>query len=167
MQEATSRKREIIAVLAVLIVIAAIATSAIISANKKEDDSTASTTPATTTSQQTTTDPSASSSVASDMATTYKDGTYSASGRYNTPGGTEEVTVNVTLAGGTVTASSVEGKATDQTAKEYQDEFIAGYQSQVNGKSVAEINLSRVSGSSLTSRGFNDALSQIRQQASS
>ena len=50
---------------------------------------------------------------------------------------------------------------------EYQDDFVGGYKSQVVGKSIAEIQLGKVSGSSLTSRGFNEALDQIRNQAKS
>lgn len=98
-------------------------------------------------------------------STTYKDGTYQATGSYVSPGGNESITISVTLKDGVVTETSATSGANDPTAKQYQGEFIAGYKDQVVGKKVSSIKLSRVSGSSLTSQGFNSALEQIKQQA--
>jgi len=99
------------------------------------------------------------------VSTGYKDGTYSATGQYFSPGGQESVRVDLTLTNDVVTASSVESGANDPTAESYQTSFISGYKAYVIGKKINTIKLSNVSGSSLTSQGFNDALKQIEQQA--
>jgi len=108
------------------------------------------------------TTPSGSTSLSS-----YKDGTYSATGSYNSPGGQESIAVSVTLKGDTVVDSTVESEADDPTAAQFQADFISGYKSLVVGKNINSIRLSRVSGSSLTSKGFNNALEQIKSQAQS
>lgn len=102
---------------------------------------------------------------ATSTATTYKDGSYTATGSYDSPGGTEKITVHLTLANGSVTDTSAESGANDPTAHEFQDEFISGYKALIVGKDINSIHLSHVSGSSLTSQGFNRALDQIKSQA--
>jgi uncharacterized protein with FMN-binding domain len=97
----------------------------------------------------------------------YKDGTYTETGTYATPGGQENVTVTVTLAQGVITATSVEGSGGSSNAVEYQGKFIGGYKDLVVGKKIDDVSLSRVSGSSLTSQGFNNALDAIRKDAQS
>jgi uncharacterized protein with FMN-binding domain len=109
--------------------------------------------------------PAPSSSGGGSNNRTYKDGTYTATGSYSSPGGTESIKVTLTIANDTVTAASVTGDAKDSDSKEYQDMFIRNYKDQVVGRSVDSISLSRVSGSSLTSDGFNDALKQIKSAA--
>lgn len=104
-------------------------------------------------------------STATPNSATYKDGTYNASGSYRTPGGTESVDVQLTLKDGKVTDSTVTGSGSDRQAREYQSEFEQGYKQLVTGKPIESISLSRVSGSSLTSQGFNDALAKIADQA--
>ena len=93
--------------------------------------------------------------------TVYTDGEYRATGSYSTPGGQESVAVSLTLANDVVTAVSVEGSAQGGSSQRYQSEFIANIASQVVGVAVDELNVSKVAGSSLTSAGFNAALSQI------
>jgi uncharacterized protein with FMN-binding domain len=95
----------------------------------------------------------------------YTDGTYSASGSYTAPSGTETVDVTVTLAGNVVTGLEVVGEATDPTAKLHQGEFIAGINAQVVGKKIDELSIHKVGGSSLTSGGFNTALASIKADA--
>jgi hypothetical protein len=111
-----------------------------------------------------TTSQSTSSSEA-DSKTIYKNGTYSATGSYDSPGGEEHVRVTLTLSSNVITTANVQSGANDPTAQTYQDSFISGYKSQVVGKKISTIKLSNVSGSSLTSQGFNDALNQIENQA--
>lgn len=96
---------------------------------------------------------------------TYKDGTYSATGSYSSPGGNERVDVKVTIKNGEITDADVTARAASPTSSQYQDQFIAGYKQQVVGKNVDEVSLSTVSGSSLTPQGFNEALEVIKQQA--
>lgn len=97
----------------------------------------------------------------------YKDGTYTAVGNYTSPGGQEELGVTLTVDNGVVTASEVEVKATRPISKERQTDFANNYESLVVGKSIDEISLSKVSGSSLSPKGFNDAVEKIKTQAQS
>jgi uncharacterized protein with FMN-binding domain len=110
------------------------------------------------------TDTSSSAAPAADPDATYTDGTYEASGSYANPGGQSSVDVTVTIADNTVTDVEVEPGATG-TSLGYQEKFISGIADEVVGKSLNEIDVSKVSGSSLTSTGFNEALDQIRQDA--
>jgi uncharacterized protein with FMN-binding domain len=95
----------------------------------------------------------------------YKDGTYSADGSYNAPSGTESITVEVTLAGDKITDITVTPHATDPTAKGHQAEFVGGIADQVVGKDIDTLNVTKVSGSSLTSGGFKIAIAAIKEQA--
>ena len=102
--------------------------------------------------------PAASTSV-------YKDGTYSATGSYFSPGGPDKLGVTLTLANDVVTSVSVTPEAGDGTSARYQQRFISGYKTYVVGQNIASIHLTRVSGSSLTPIGFDDALAQIKAEA--
>lgn len=95
----------------------------------------------------------------------YKDGTYSATGTYQSPGGTETVAVDLTLASDLVTAVTVTPQATRPDSAMYQKAFAAGIADVVVGKDIDTLNVSKVAGSSLTSGGFNDALAQIKAKA--
>lgn len=96
---------------------------------------------------------------------TYKDGSYDATGTYTSPGGAEEIEVKVTLKDNVITDSEVISKATRSESKEYQGKFLDGYKSQVIGKNINQVNLTKVSGSSLTPKGFNDAITKIKAEA--
>jgi len=166
-----NKKRQIIAALAVLIVVVVIVAAAT-AANKKRPIAAAVTaTPKATTAQ--TVSPTmatpANISTPSETAATnmsgYADGSYTATGSYESPGGQEDITITVALKNGVITSTSAKSGAGDPTALEYQNDFIGGYKSQVVGKSITSLNLSRVSGSSLTSQGFNDAIQNIKNQA--
>lgn len=98
-------------------------------------------------------------------ATNFKDGTYSANGSYQTPGGTESIDVSVTLSSGTITDAKVALNARGGEAEEYQSKFASGFKSQVVGKKINEVSLTRVAGSSLTPKGFNSAIADIENQA--
>lgn len=96
----------------------------------------------------------------------YKDGEYSAQGTYTPPSNeTEEVDVALTLEGGVVTALEVTTSGNHPTSKQYQREFTSGIQEQVVGRSLDELDVDKVAGSSLTSGGFNKALDSIRAEA--
>ena len=95
----------------------------------------------------------------------FKDGTYEATGNYNTPGGNEAIEVTIVLQNGKIVDSSVTNSATSRESREYQSDFVNGYKDQVQGKSIATLRLSRVAGSSLTPRGFNEAIDAIKTQA--
>ena len=99
------------------------------------------------------------------VAAIYKDGTYSATGSYMSPGGEDQVAVTLTLANDIITSVTVTPQAGDRTSQRYQSRFVSGYKQYVVGKNIASVNLSKVSGSSLTPIGFNAALTQIKAQA--
>jgi hypothetical protein len=100
-------------------------------------------------------------------ASAYKDGTYTAVGNYTSPGGQETLGVTLTIANGVITDSEVEVQATRPTSVERQTDFANNYAAQVEGKNIDEISLTKVSGSSLSPKGFNDAVEQIKTQAQS
>ena len=95
----------------------------------------------------------------------YKNGTYTATGNYQSPSGLESIGVSLTIKGDIVTAASVTANASGGWSARYQQAFIGGYKSYVVGQSIDSISLGRISGSSLTPNGFNNALSQIKSQA--
>ncbi len=98
-------------------------------------------------------------------STNYKNGTYSATGLYDSPAGEEEVGLTLTLKDGTIISSTFTPRATNPISKKMQDNFNAGYTTLVIGKSIAEVKLDVVNGSSLTPKGFNDAVEKIKAQA--
>jgi uncharacterized protein with FMN-binding domain len=96
----------------------------------------------------------------------YKDGTYTATGTYKSPGGIDNLGVSVTLKNDIATAVTVTPMPHDPESARYQSLFVSGYQPFVVGKKLDSINLSgSISGSSLTEIGFNDAIAQIKAQA--
>ena len=109
--------------------------------------------------------PSAGASSPATSGSTYKDGTYSADGNYVSPNGTETVGVELTLAGGTVTAVDITQHPSNPNTRKFQGEFAGGISEQVVGKNIDELNVSKVAGSSLTSGGFNQAVEQIKSEA--
>ena len=100
-----------------------------------------------------------------DTSTSYTNGEYTATGKYSTPGGSEDITVTLTLADDIITDVSADGSATSGNSSVYQSQFLDGYKELVIGKDIDEVSLSRVSGSSLTSNGFNEAVEAIRADA--
>ncbi len=95
----------------------------------------------------------------------YTDGTYTESGSYQAPSGTESVDVTLTLADNVITEVSVDGSATDPQAVRYQSDFIDGISAAVVGKNIDEISVDKVGGSSLTSTGFKEAIAAIKADA--
>lgn len=96
----------------------------------------------------------------------YADGDYEAEGSYTNPGGESTVKVALTLSDGTISEVTVTPEATNGTSKQYQTQFAGGVADEVVGKSLDDLDVSKVAGSSLTSSGFNDAIDQIKAEAS-
>ena len=109
--------------------------------------------------------PSAGAPSPATSGSTYKDGTYRADGNYVSPNGTETVGVELTLAGGTVTAVDITQHPSNPNTRKFQGEFAGGIAEQVVGKNIDELNVSKVAGSSLTSGGFNQAVEHIKSEA--
>lgn len=108
---------------------------------------------------------SAAAAPSSGGSGTYQDGTYSADGTYVSPNGTETVGVELTLAAGTVTDVQITEHPSNPNTRKFQGEFASGIAAQVVGKSIDELDVSKVAGSSLTSGGFNKAVEQIKSEA--
>lgn len=100
-----------------------------------------------------------------DASGAYEDGTYTAEGSYQTPESVETISVTLTLADGVVTDVEVTGDPKARETEQYQGAFIDGISEEVEGKSIDELNVTRVAGSSLTSGGFNAAVDDIKKQA--
>ena len=96
---------------------------------------------------------------------TFKDGTYSATGSYQAPSGTESIQVSLTVQGNVVTNVVVTPNAVNPMSARWQAKFVSGVSQAVVGKNLNEVNLTQVSGSSLTPKGFNSAVDQIKAQA--
>lgn len=111
------------------------------------------------------TDSSTESTDSGAAAGDYTDGTYTADGSYQTPETVEKISVTLTIADGLVEDVEVTGDPQAPETERYQGEFIDGIADAVVGKSLDEIEVSRVAGSSLTSGGFNDAVESIKEQA--
>lgn len=105
------------------------------------------------------------SSTGGSSSGTYTDGTYEASGSYQTPESVETIDVTITLADGVITAVEVTGDPQRSESERYQSAFISGIDDVVVGESIDDISVSRVAGSSLTSGGFNQAIEEIKSEA--
>jgi len=108
--------------------------------------------------EQGTTDATSSSS-------DYTDGEYAATGDYQSPEGSESIDVSVTLDDGVITAVEVTPNATSGNAERYQTQFAGGIADVVVGVAIDDLSVDKVAGSSLTSGGFNDAIEQIKDDA--
>lgn len=123
-------------------------------------DNTTPPTPVTGETPSPTTTPTTSTSV-------YKNGTYTATGNYTSPGGAEQIKVTLTIKDDVVVSSSVTALATRPASVNFQGQFVSGYKEFVDGKKIDSLSVSKVAGSSLTGKGFNDAVAQIKTQAKS
>lgn len=95
----------------------------------------------------------------------YKNGIYSVIVDYSTPDGIEKIGVSLTVQNDMVVGSQFTDLSKDKKSKQYNRLFGQNYVSQVNGKPLDSIMLSNVSGASLTTQAFNNAVDQIRVQA--
>ena len=95
----------------------------------------------------------------------YADGTYDATADYQSPNGTETIDVEITLADNIITAVTVTGNGESPDSQRYQGQFADGIAAEVVGVSIDDISVDKVAGSSLTSGGFNDAVEQIKADA--
>ena len=95
----------------------------------------------------------------------YKDGTYSATGSYVSPAGPEQVELSLVIKDDKVVSANFVGKGTNPTTMKLQGLFKAGFSTYVVGRNIDEISLTVVNGSSLTPKGFTDALLKIKNEA--
>ena len=112
-------------------------------------------------------EPTTSAPPASGATGEFRPGEYEAIGSYTTPDGrTQKIEVEVDLAAdGTITDLDADGQAEGGNSEQYQKKFESGIDQQVVGRKITELDVDKVSGSSLTSGGFNSAIKQIISQA--
>lgn len=103
----------------------------------------------------------------SGMNSPYKDGVYTTVGDYRSPAGPEAITVKLTLKDGKIVDSVVTGSSKESVSQKFIDGFAQNHKTLVVGKSIDEVTLGVVSGSSLTPKGFNAAVEQIKKEAKS
>lgn len=153
-----SSSKSIGVIVAVVVILGVIATSI---AFDKKDTAVAPTTPDTSTPVVAT----PTKQPVDKPKTIYKNGTYSATGFYMSPGGGDQLGVTLTITNDIVTDAIVTQAAGDNTSVKYQEKFITGYKQYVIGQKIDSLKLGKVSGASLTPIGFNDALAQIKTKA--
>lgn len=114
-----------------------------------------------------TTTPPVSTPVTTPAATSvYKDGSYSTTATYNSPGGTQNLGVTLSLKNDVIVSVSIQNLATVQICMMYENAFSQGISSVVVGKSLASLgSIGAVNGSSLTPHAFNSAVTAIKAQA--
>ena len=117
-----------------------------------------------------TTDTSGTSGGSSDGAAantdaSYTDGSYTATGDYQSPNGAETIGVELTLKDDVVTEVTITPNASNPNTVRYQGEFKDGIAAEVVGKDIDTLNVTKVAGSSLTSTGFNAAVETIKKDA--
>jgi len=93
----------------------------------------------------------------------YRDGEYQATGEYGSL--PSSITVKVTLRDKLITDVEVTPHATNETSLDLQKRFAKAVPKVVIGKSIDEVNVGRLAGSSGTPDGFNNAIEQIKEQA--
>lgn len=95
-----------------------------------------------------------------------RDGSYSAIGEYVNPAGRSKVKVDIVLNSGVVTALSVTPEAENATSRQFQQKFVSGVDALVVGKRIDSLHVDKVAGSSLTQKGFEQAVAEIIADAS-
>jgi len=123
--------------------------------------------PTTTPSQQPSNSSTASpkdSESSEAQETEYADGSYTARGYYG--GAPSYMTFTVTLDDGRITdVESGLMPDNNENSRGYQERFAAALPDEVIGKSVDDVEVGVLAGSSSCGDGFNDALAKIRDQA--
>ena len=91
----------------------------------------------------------------------YTDGDYTAEGAY----GKKSIIVNVKLDNDKINQVTVTPNTTIPRSLKLQTSFAAAISDEVVGRSIDEVHLDKLAGSSLTTKGFNDALKKIKIEA--
>ncbi len=93
----------------------------------------------------------------------YTNGDYKAEGLYS--GGKKSIIVNVKLTDDAIEHVEVTPNTTIKMSLGLQKKFAAAIGDEVVGRSIDEVHLDKLAGSSLTTKGFNDALDKIKSEA--
>lgn len=95
----------------------------------------------------------------------YPDGTYTAIGTYEPHGFPTDIEVVVQLENDSIVASDVTLKSNNPTSIRVTKKFLDNYKPMVIGKPIQRLELGAISGSSLTPKGYNQALRKIETYA--
>ncbi len=93
-------------------------------------------------------------------ASDVRDGTWTGTGTYESPGGPQELDVRATFRQGTVVRVDVLPAATNATSRRFQERFADAVAGEVVGLPVDEVHVDRLAGSSGTGAGFMQAVTQ-------
>lgn len=93
----------------------------------------------------------------------YKDGDYTATGLY--AAGKKNIIVKLGLAKDTISSVEVTPTATIKMSLGLQKKFALAVPDVVVGRPIDTVHLDKLAGSSLTTKGFNDALEKIKAEA--
>lgn len=163
----TSANKKIAATVGLLAIVIVVGTGVALGTRKNRDE-TAATAPVATQAQMQQAAPAQpmpeSTSPGSGAATTkYRDGTYSATGSYRAPDGTQQLGIRLTIKNDTVAAASGTNEAQGRESAVFEDEFISDFESQVVGMKVDSVSV--FTRATLTVAGFDNALAQIESHA--
>lgn len=95
----------------------------------------------------------------------YRDGMYQADGGYESPNGSETITVEIELTDDIVTGVVVTSNPTNPTTANFQGKFADGIGDIVIGQDIDSLDVTVVAGSSLTGNGFREAITTIKAEA--
>jgi len=95
----------------------------------------------------------------------YRDGNFQANGSYQSPNGSENIIVALSLENDIVTDVEITTNPNNPTTARYQSEFASGIGDLVIGQDIDSLDVTVVAGSSLTGNGFREALNAIKADA--
>lgn len=90
---------------------------------------------------------------------------YQATGSYMTPGGPEQIGIELSIKNGIVSNGVATVMGREGQSIRFQQEFANNFGPAVVGKKLSQLDTVNISGGSLTPQGFLDALDKIKQQA--
>lgn len=95
----------------------------------------------------------------------YNDGKYNTEVEYYSPNGVEKIVLTVVLKDNTVQKITCDNIPSSNASYLYQNQFKKSCEKEVKGQKIADLNITRVSSSSLTLNGFLIAVEKIKDQA--
>ena len=96
------------------------------------------------------------------------DNTYTTTVEYDVPEGTESNSFSLVIKDGIISSIEVGITTTNKASLKYQQDFAKNIASIVVGQKISELKtIDRVSGASVTTTAFNDALLKLQQQLQS
>lgn len=99
---------------------------------------------------------------------TVDDNTYTTTVEYDVPEGTESNSFSLVIKDGIISSIEVGITTTNKASLKYQQDFAKNIASIIVGQKISELkSIDRVSGASVTTTAFNDALLKLQQQLQS